>query len=338
MFIVAAISYLGGWQFLQTAHRAQYDQLTDALARVSLPSSQSLGKRTATYSIDDQLRKALSSSGWQCDVAIGLSTGKATRFTLDFLAGDFALKLIIGKQAFVLSALYASFPLAAQLRDIKLSAILLPMRSLCPHLPRGATAFEFTKSLLTELPHTSMRKPFVILGLAQEVSQPAVTELTSELDRYLIECVGYTLQEMASLSEHPSYDFKRELPANETIAKEVCAMANHLSGGLLIFGVEDSGRPAGLPQAEVDAAQLRITNVIRDACKPIPPFQFNIFPVPYDEHRLLIVLRVEQISPMPCLYSGRAYIRSGPSARQADAGEIRSLVLMSSGDSESSRV
>ena len=67
------------------------------------------------------------------------------------------------------------------------------------------------------------------------------------------------LNQLASLGEGPSLEFKRKVPRPERIAKEVIAFAN-TRGGRLLLGVDDDGTityffddllppPGGLPAA-----------------------------------------------------------------------------------------
>ena len=79
--------------------------------------------------------------------------------------------------------------------------------------------------------------------------------------------------------------------------------------------------------SDLDNIQLRLTNSIRNLCKPIPKFEIVSFPIIDKKQSSLLICRIEENQRKPCLVRGRAYIRSGPSAQPADAEEIRNMVF-----------
>jgi len=241
----------------------------------------------------------------------------------DGIAGDLAL----GKQAYILSSLYASLPLAFSAYHLKLAIILVPTRDITSNLSPALSSFEITSNLLKEIPLHSVKFPFVILGLSKDPHPLDGFELTSELDRFLVGTLGVTLDEMLLLKEGPSYDFKVALPANDVLAKEACSFGNLSGGGLLIFGIANDGATPGIPSIDVDQIQLRATSTIRARCNPPPTFHFHPFPVPGAPDHSILVVRVLELQTKPCTVDGRVYIRSGPSVQPATPEEIRVLVL-----------
>jgi hypothetical protein len=202
------------------------------------------------------------------------------------------------------------------------------MKSLKADLPRGIADYEATTKILEELSPLLIRYPYLIMGFSPTTSPLEVTELTSDLDQFLLAQLGYTLNEMLVLGEKPAYDFKLQLPEKiEQITKELCALANLTGGGCLLFGIRDDGEIVGLANGDADTAKLRITNSARSLLDPIPTFKFFTFESPEDPERILLVCRVEELQRKPCLLHHRAYVRSGPSAQPADAEEMRALVL-----------
>ena len=79
-----------------------------------------------------------------------------------------------------------------------------------------------------------------------------------------------TYEELLIVKEKANYDFKESIPENKKISHEVCAFANHSNGGLLIIGLTDDGIPVGINNSGLDETELKLTNVIRDTCSPIP--------------------------------------------------------------------
>jgi predicted HTH transcriptional regulator len=168
----------------------------------------------------------------------------------------------------------------------------------------------------------------VIIGFSDDQLETfEVTELNSKIDNFMIDKIGYTFDEMVLLGEKPNYEFKSELPNNQTIAKEVCALANLNDGGVIVFGVTDNGTTLGIPKRTLDEVKQRITNIVRSNCDPIPEFFHEAFDVPHDPNSAVLVTHVNELPRKPCTVQGRVYIRSGPSVQPADSEEIRKMVL-----------
>ena len=316
---------MGAWRILTEEHQEALPELEQALSRLDF---QDQTQENASGQLHQDLNEQLESLGWDIGTQLSLKTGNRTFYTIDFLKDRIAGKLILNKQAFVLSSLLASFPLSVQLHGIDLGFVLLPMYSLKKDLPRGISDFESTCKVLEELPSVLIKYPFLIMGFSCHHTQLKVTELTSELDQLLLTHVGYTLSEMLILGEKPNYDFKVQLPEHiESITKEVCALANLPGGGILLFGISDEGEIVGIQTSELDQIKLRITNSIRNLCDPIPAFTFFSVNISNDPELAILVCQVDELKRKPCLVHSRAYIRSGPSAQRADSAEIRKMVL-----------
>jgi hypothetical protein len=327
MYVNAVLSSMGAWEQVAEQSDSPFRELQQALASID---GQLLDKHPgeAIGRIHQQLDRHLDANAWQIGTQVKLPGGKHTFYTLDFCKGTTGGKLVIGKQAFILSTLLAHFPLSIQIHGIELGVVILPMRSLKPRLPKGVADFEGTCEVLEELSPLLIRYPYLIIGFSEIETPLRVTELTSDLDQYLLTRTSYTLNEMLMRGEKPEYDFKRELPEKiERITKEVCAMANFARGGMLLFGVDDNGEVVGIPHESLDTAKLRITNSVRSLCEPIPSFEFQSFELADEPDRLILLCHVEELKRKPCMLHNRVYIRSGPSAQPADAEEIRRLIL-----------
>ncbi len=327
MYINAVLSSMGAWQLLNQEHGQIWRELELALSHLEC-RYQSPDDEHVIGQLHQNLNHQLEQMDWQ--ISTQLVAGRRTFYTIDFLKDQIAGKMVLGKQAFILSSLLASFPLALEVHHIEMGLVLVPMRDLKMQLPRGVSDFEAIARIITEMPSALIKYPFLIVGFSQQESEIEVTELTTDLDRLLLERVGHTLSEMLILGEKPGYDFKERMTdRTENITKEICAMANLPGGGVLLFGISDDGEIVGIPADDMDKIKLRITNSTRNLCDPIPYFAFTSVAIPDEPELVILVCQIDELKRKPCLVHHRAYIRSGPSAQPADAEEIRKMVLSS---------
>lgn len=327
MYINAVTSSMGAWRTLNKQHRHIFGELEKALATLAYREPEHANE-SSVGRLHQDLHVAMESQGWDIGKQISLKTGKRTFFTIDFLKDNIAGKLILGKQAYILSSLLAHFPLCVQIHSVDLGIVLLPMHSLRELLPKGISDYEFVCRVVQELPSALVKYPFLIVGFSEHQTPLDVREITSELDEHLMQRVGYTLSEMLVLGEKPNYDFKVAMPPRtEKITKEVCAMTNLSGGGVLLFGISDDAEVVGMNPDDLDLIKLRITTSVRNLCDPIPTFAFFSFNIAEAPDRVILVCQVEELTRKPCLLHGRVYIRSGPSAQAADSEEIRRMVL-----------
>ncbi len=135
-----------------------------------------------------------------------------------------------------------------------------------------------------------------------------------------------TLQEvnqLASLGEGPSLEFKRKVPRPERIAKEVIAFAN-TRGGRLLLGVDDDGSVVGVRDAEEEAFVLeRALNAHCD-----PPVPIHAEHVQVSHRRFVIIVHVPESSVKPhYLVNGgdtrMAYVRVGEKSVEASRERVR---------------
>jgi len=327
MYINAVMSSMGAWRTLNNQHRHIFGELEEGLSTLEYRQPEHTNE-TCVGRLHQDLHVAMERLGWNIGQQISLKTGKRTFFTIDFLKDDIAGKLILGKQAYVLSSLLAHFPLCVQIHGVELGIVLLPMHSFREHLPKGISDYEFVCGVVQELPSALIKYPFLIVGFSENETPLDVREITSELDEHLMDRVGYTLSEMLMLGEKPSYEFKVAMPPHtEKVTKEVCAMANLPGGGVLLLGISDDGEVVGMNPDDLDLIKLRITTSVRNLSDPIPTFSFSSFSIAEDPDRVILVCQVNELTRKPCLVHGRVYIRSGPSAQAADSEEIRHMVL-----------
>ena len=141
---------------------------------------------------------------------------------------------------------------------------------------------------------------------------------------------GYSDAELAEMAvdlESDLVERKRSLSnsATEKINRSICAFANDLPGhdqpGVVLVGVEDDGRCAGL---SVDDKLLQRLAALRDDGRLLPLPSMDV------QRRVLegceVAVVIVQPAPHPPLrYEGRAWVRVGPTVRQASASDEQRL-------------
>lgn len=148
----------------------------------------------------------------------------------------------------------------------------------------------------------------------------------------------------AGVGESRTLEFKEQLPPGSDrgmveFCKDVTAMAN-AQGGDIVFGVseqrDDAGRPTGRPAAiiglggaNLDAEQLRLTNLLRDGVDPI---LFGVeFKVVGHETKPLLVVRIARSLTAPHMVTvrdnRRFYVRTGTGTAPMDIDELRASFL-----------
>ena len=269
------------------------------------------------------------SFGWEKYPKLPLVNNIHDRFlTFDFRKVGIGLDIAFGKIQFLESRLFVGFPYLFQAKIIDLIIVLVPMVSFSQSLPAGICKFEAISEVLRAIQSFPLNYPFAIFGFSPEKTKVEVIELTTLLDKFLINTLGLSFGQMLLQNEGVNYEFKLMLPNNRKLAQEACAFANLPQGGIIIFGVDKNGNAIGIQNnSVVDELQLQITNILRDSCMPIPRFDFNLFENPNDEDSFILVVKIHEMKRKPCMTNGKVYIRSGPSVRSADPEEIRSLVI-----------
>ena len=132
------------------------------------------------------------------------------------------------------------------------------------------------------------------------------------------------LEQLASLGEGLTLEFKRRVPRPERIAKEAVALAN-THGGRILLGVDDNGTLTGVDDAAEEEFMLR---------QAID--QYSDPPVPYDTQRVVIAPRRDVIvvqvpeSPAkphvlqaPTGTNGMAYVRVEDMSVEASPESVR---------------
>lgn len=135
------------------------------------------------------------------------------------------------------------------------------------------------------------------------------------------------------IGETSDYDKKLMLEKKrpKSWCKSVSAFANSF-GGVLIFGVSDSGEMIGLEDAEGDAEI--ISETIKNRITPLPQFKLRF---ECEEEQKLVILEIYKGEETPYYYAAdgvmEAYTRIGNESVLVDATEHKRLVLRGKGTS-----
>lgn len=70
------------------------------------------------------------------------------------------------------------------------------------------------------------------------------------------------LQDLLASGESDTVEFKKTVPPDQVIARNLTSFAN-TSGGILFIGVNETGSPVGLPETEVERAKSRLNVVCK---------------------------------------------------------------------------
>ena len=335
MYITSVISNFGAWETFQKDFPEEYHQFCEvveaATSRRNIPSTNPrnvLGfSSVEAKNIEKDLNSGFAKLGWTIRDKIRLSAKKRSS-TLKATKNNIGIEYGFGKFAYIESYIFVKIPLFIKSKRIRIGIILALTEGLKDKLQQGTESFELVTDRITEIEEVLPHYPFAIVGISDQLSPTTVRELTSTLDMYLIKVVGMTLYEMKIQTERPNYDFKVQLPAEQhKIAKEICALANHHLGGIILVGIDDSGNLVGIPRAEIDATQRRVIDIGTRNCVPSPKIDCFPFEVPSNPDKSILAIQVSEIERKPCMTKEKVYVRAGTMARAANSEEIRRLIL-----------
>ncbi len=145
--------------------------------------------------------------------------------------------------------------------------------------------------------------------------------------------------------ENKTVEYKGALPGRDDKAKkeflaDVSSFAN-ASGGHIIYGIrEEKGVPvevsglSGIGLDNFDQERLRLDNLMRDSVKPRIPGGVGIWPVPLENGRIAIVIRIRRSWNGPHAVqhgseSMRFYTRRSGGKRLLDIQQVRAAFLLS---------
>lgn len=136
------------------------------------------------------------------------------------------------------------------------------------------------------------------------------------------------------VSEGRSIEFKRELPGGsdadiKEFLADVTSLAN-AQGGDLVFGIEEvegiANKVAGMAASDVDAAILRLENLLRDGIEPrLSGVRMKWVELPANRGGLIVRVPASLASPHRIRFknSGRFYNRNSRGKYEMDTHELR---------------
>jgi len=334
MYITSVLSHLGAWEIFQRDFPNEYRELFDVIKGASSTRSfPPKGKNNAlgynsitTGNIERDLNSGFAKFEWILKDRIRLGDKKRISL-MKAIKNGIGIEYGFAKFAFIESHVFVKIPLFIRSNKIKIGLVLALMEEATDKFPQGMGNFEFVADRISQIGEILPKYPFAIIGISNRSGPLNIMELTSALDMYLIQMVGYSLVEMRLQTERKNFDFKVELPSkSDKIAKELCAIANLHDGGLLLVGVDNSGNLKGILKSTLDTVQQQVSQIAHNNVQPKPNITFNVFEMPGDSTRCILIIHISEINRKPCIANERVYIRSGNIAIAAKPEEIRKLV------------
>lgn len=317
MKVKKILSNLNTWKLLNNSYKQEIEDVIASIEKLDIDTHQDL------RDINEFFTNELMNLGWEYKVIL-----KKGVWLFDCIKNKVGIELCLGKQVLLESKLFLKAPVTYKYDLFDVAIFVIPLKKGITRIS-GVNNFNNVLNTFNDLSPILPQYPFVIMGIGSDEDsnkELEVTELTTDLDEYLIRYTESSLETLIAVGEKINYDFKEELPDNKKISQEICAFAN-MRGGILILGVTDSGEVIGINNNELDEIQQRIVNVIRDACNPSPEIEFFIF-----NHNLMnksiMVVEIKGMEIKPCMTQEKIYIRVGTSVRVAKPDEVRKLVLM----------
>lgn len=134
------------------------------------------------------------------------------------------------------------------------------------------------------------------------------------------------LADLLGTQESVCLEFKQSSKNRDALGQVVCAFANDLAktgGGDLLIGVADNGTPvAGVDTS--DAELLAITDFLRDSGRILDRPSLTVEVAEFQGGQVIRV-RVEASATPPVRFKGVAWVRPGPTTREANRDDERVL-------------
>ena len=329
MYINAALSFLNAWQKLQKEHVATLEEIKQAIMTMEL------GVRYSVYgpvrSLERSFHEPFIQLNWDAKAVTLIGKNPTTQRRVDFVKDGVGVDIEFAKTPYVLRNLVFTYPRFISDGLFRIAVIIMPMDFKTIDAARTSNYKEIYHEITNFYP-IPCKYPFVIFGISGDYSEIKVEELTSELDTFLVETFGHSLEDMKEATEREQYDFKETLTLQDKtrpIFHPACALANQPGGGAILVGVDNSGNIRGIPRSELDGLRNKLTSTIRSNCKPCPYFEVLDFDDPSDKNKCVLVIHVRELDRKPCMADDKVYIRAGSQTVVAGSDEIRRLVIES---------
>ncbi len=335
MYITSVLSHLGAWNSLVNEYHQEYQDMQLAVNEITVQKTKlSHERRILLYSpidITNEFERNLILHGWKTNEEINriYFSKENRRITdIDAIKGDIGVDCIFGKFSFIESNIFVKFPLFINSKRIKIAFVIVPTSKLSRNMSTGTGNFEKVRDRIKALQPFPYKYKFALVGISDEYSELFVEEITTEIDQYLIERIGYSLLELKLQSEKENCEFKQQLPDdNHQIAKEVSSLANYKSGGVILVGVDNNINIVGVPRNQIDEIDRRLRQICQNSCTPSPTIVTSIFDNPNSSETCVIAFSIQEIRRKPCITREKVYVRAGPLARPANPDEIREMLL-----------
>jgi hypothetical protein len=332
VFISSVLSAMGAWTMLQKEHSTEWNELAEIIAKTrdlynSKPIPQSSWK-SMVFEPDRILREEFGVRGWKVNSRLYFVGTDRKRYSeLDAVKNGIGVEYGFGKHYVVESSVFVKIPLFLQAQRIKIGLVIMLADTYSRQVPISYGSFGMVRDrLIASAPIA--KYPFAIIAISDVPTDFHLEELSSPLDQYLMRKTGLTLFEMVAQNETDNYEFKQDLPENKKIAQEVCAFANRTGGGIILVGITKKGEQVGVPQGDVDAMILRVSQVIRDNCFPAPSIELSPFAASPMSNRCILVIDIKELDRKPCMLGNSIiYVREGTSAIPARADHVRTMLL-----------
>lgn len=147
--------------------------------------------------------------------------------------------------------------------------------------------------------------------------------------------VSSALDALCSQGEGQKLEFKRELSIRadsgnrthpDSVKKELAALATS-GGGKVLFGVDNSGKILGLPNADDDEEHDKLLQWIHQVLRDMNPRPSATVGLAVSNGSVVLVVSIAEEQAEPLYYSGNVpYVRDGSISRPAGPDEVKSFV------------
>lgn len=142
-----------------------------------------------------------------------------------------------------------------------------------------------------------------------------------------LQCLSESLRPVPH--EANELDWKAALSDHkDRLAEHLMAFANHRNGGVMVFGINNSGKAIGVEAADVAEISNKLANLGREAVEP--PLVIDHGVADYEGIPILLV-RIAEQPVKPVHRRGKsveeAWVRSGGTTRKASRQEVGALML-----------
>ena len=155
----------------------------------------SLARQSRLAALDRTLKAHLVEQGWHVDARIPSPAGQKWR-EIDAIFRDVGVEFHFAGYQALLSDLFVKYPVFLQANLFQIPVIVVPASTeICGvNVQRShRSTFESTRDAFRGIYSFPLKYPFAILGISDTDIPLRVEEITSQMDQFLIESVGFSL-------------------------------------------------------------------------------------------------------------------------------------------------